>query len=74
MHIILSHYQNVVREITPQFRREKMIKVKIVKNTWAGSKRCWFIVADGMSLNYYGFTSKKAAIKTAVDAGATIID
>jgi len=51
-----------------------MIKVKIVKNTWAGSKRCWFIVADGMSLNYYGFTSKKAAIKTAVDAGATIVD
>ena len=28
-----------------------MIKAKIVKDTWASSKQCWFIVADGMSLN-----------------------
>ena len=51
-----------------------MIKVKIVKNTWASSKQCWFVVADGVSVNYHGYTSKKAATKAAVDAGATIVD
>ena len=51
-----------------------MVKFKIVKNTWAHSKRCWFIMADGMQMNYHGFTSKKAATRTALDAGAAIID
>lgn len=48
------------------------IEVKIVKNTWASSKRCWFIEADGIVMNYYGFPSKKSAIKCALDAGAKI--
>ena len=48
------------------------MKVQIIKDTWASSKKCWFIVADGMVMNYHGFTSKKAAIKCALEAGGKL--
>ena len=42
-----------------------MVKVKIIKNTWGHSKKCWYIidVENNISLNYTGHTSKKAALK-----------
>ena len=45
--------------------REKMVKVKIIKNTWGHSKKCWYIIdiENNISLNYTGHTSKKAALK-----------
>ena len=55
------------------------MKVKIIKDTWAHSKKCWYIVAvdtvlgSGMTLNYYGFTSKKAATKRALELDCEVV-
>jgi len=40
------------------------MKVKIIKDTWAHSKRCWYIVdvTNGYKFNYTGYTSKKVAM------------
>ena len=50
------------------------MKVKIVKNTWGHSKKCWYIidVATNTSMNYTGYTAKKDAIKVVLDAGGEI--
>tara|TARA_B100000424_G_scaffold227849_1_gene188790 strand:+ start:49 stop:213 length:165 start_codon:yes stop_codon:yes gene_type:complete len=42
-----------------------MVKVKIIKNTWGHSKKCWYIIdiENNISLNYTGHTSKKAALE-----------
>lgn len=55
--------------------REKMMKVKIIKDTWAHSKKCWYIidVETNISFNYGGFTSKKAAVKIVEDAGGEVV-
>ena len=52
------------------------MKVKIIKDTWAHSKRCWYIVdvTNGYKLNYTGYTSKKAAVKTVEDAGGEVVE
>ena len=41
------------------------MEVKIIKDTWAHSKKCWYIVdvANGYKINYTGHTSKKAALE-----------
>ena len=41
------------------------MKVKIIKNTWGHSKKCWYIieVATNIAMNYTGHTSKKAALE-----------
>ena len=60
-----------------------MMKVKIVKDTWGHSKKCWYMVAvdtvlgsgaNGMTLNYYGFTSKKAATKRALELDCEVVE
>ena len=56
--------------------REKMMKVKIIKDTWAHSKKCWYIidVETNISFNYGGFTSKKAAVKVVESAGGEVVE
>ena len=56
-------------------KREKMTKVRIEKDTWAHSKKCWYIVdaKKGLKYNYFGHTSKKNAIANALECGAEVI-
>ena len=56
--------------------REKIMKVKIVKDKWAHSKKCWFIVdvESNITFNYGGFTSKKAALKVVENAGGEVVE
>ena len=56
--------------------REKIMKVKIIKNTWGHSKKCWYIidVATNIAMNYTGYTSKKAAMKVVEDAGGEVVE
>ena len=51
------------------------MKVKIIKDTWGHSKKCWYIidVETIISMNYTGYTSKKAALKVVENAGGEII-
>tara|TARA_B100000482_G_scaffold138895_1_gene101985 strand:- start:277 stop:432 length:156 start_codon:yes stop_codon:yes gene_type:complete len=51
------------------------MKVKIIKDTWGHSKKCWYIidVETNISMNYTGYTSKKAALKVVENAGGEII-
>ena len=51
------------------------MKVKIIKDTWAHSKKCWFIVdvETNITFNYGGFTSKKAAVKVVENAGGEVV-
>ena len=52
------------------------MKVKIVKDKWAHSKKCWFIVdvESNITFNYCGFTSKKAALKVVENAGGEVVE
>ena len=52
------------------------MKVKIVKNTWVHSKNFWYIidVATNIAMNYNGYTSKKAAVKTVENAGGEVVE
>ena len=56
--------------------REKTMKVKIVKDTWGHSKKCWYIVdvESNITFNYGGFTSKKAAVKVVENAGGEVVE
>ena len=51
------------------------MKVKIIKDTWAHSKKCWFIVdvETNITFNYGGFTSKKAATKRALELDCEVV-
>ena len=52
------------------------MEVKIIKNTWGHSKKCWYIieVATNIAMNYTGYTSKKAAMKVVEDAGGEVVE
>ena len=41
------------------------MKVKIIKDKWAHSSKCWYIVDvdNDCKINYTGHTSKKAALE-----------
>ena len=52
------------------------MKVKIIKDKWAHSKKCWYIidVETKISINYTGYTSKKAALKVVENAGGEVVE
>ena len=52
------------------------MKVKIIKDAWSHSKNCWYIidVETNISMNYTGFTSKKAAVKVVESAGGEVVE
>ena len=52
------------------------MKVKIIKDKWGHSKKCWYIidVETKISINYTGYTSKKAALKVVENAGGEVVE
>ena len=59
-------YTNNIVKRERENMTDTICKVKIIKDTWAHSKKCWFIVdvKYNYTLNYTGYSSKKAALKS----------